>query len=81
MSARLKLKDRLRVVRLARMHADKPESALKEVLEADAVKFGIDPSLIILFLQIGLAIWKYMQNKDVSHLSNTALYDAVLTEE
>lgn len=81
MSARLKLRDRLRVVRVARMHAESSEGELKAALEADAVKFGIDPSLIILFLQIGLAIWKYMQNKDVSHLSNTALYDAALTEE
>lgn len=78
---RLKLRDRLRAVRVARTLADKPEEDVKAALETEGLKFGIDPSLIILFLQIGLAIWRYMQDNSVSHLSNTALYDAALSED
>lgn len=78
---RLRLRDRLHAVRVARTLADKPEEDVKVALETEGLKFGIDPSLIILFLQIGLAIWRYMQDNSVSHLSNTALYDAALTED
>jgi len=79
---RLKLRDRLHAVRVARTLAGKSEEDTKVVLESEGLKFGIDPSLIILFLQIGLAIWRCMQdNKSVSHLSNSALYDAALTED
>lgn len=78
---RLRLRDRLQAVRVARTLADKSEEDVKVALESEGLKFGIDPSLIILFLQIGLAIWKYMQTNSVSHLSNTALYDAALTED
>lgn len=78
---RLKLRERLHAVRVARTLAGKSEEDAKVTLESEGLRFGIDPALLILFLQIGLAIWRYMQDKNVSHLSNTALYDAALTEE
>lgn len=79
---RLKLRDRLKAVRVARTLTDKSEEEAKTILTEEGVKFGIDPTLIILFLQIGLAIWRYLQdNKAAIRLSNADLYDAAIPEE
>ena len=55
--------------------ADLPRSEVRAALRAEARAAGIDPALIILFVQIAWAIYKYFTTNNVAPAAAEAMSD------
>ncbi len=77
-SKRLTARQKLEAVRTARSKfelAAGNEVEFERLVHEDAKVKMIDPALIILFIQIAMAVFKYFQDRKASKLSYTELDD------
>lgn len=70
---------RLRLRKQTKLHAvqfikgldvKSDDATVRSALRTEANNVGIDPALIALFISIGMAIFKYFQNREVSDVSD-----------
>lgn len=71
---------RIRLRKQARLHAvqfvkgldpSMDLASVRTALRTEANNVGIDPALIALFISIGIAIFKYFQNREVSDVGES----------
>jgi hypothetical protein len=69
MFGQLRLRQRRHAVRLARKYNGQfngDVGKIKEAIEKDESLVGIDPAMVILFIQLVLAVIKYFQDRKTS---------------
>ncbi len=69
MFGKLRLRQRRLAVRLARKYNGQfngDTDKIKEAIEKDESLVGIDPAMVILFIQLVLAVIKYFQDRQTS---------------
>jgi hypothetical protein len=73
MFGKLRLRQRRLAVRLARKYNGQfngDTDKIKEAIEKDESLVGIDPALVILFVQLVMAVIQYFQNRQTSDVES-----------
>lgn len=73
MFGKLRLRQRRLAVRLGRKYNEQFDGdmdKIKSAIEKDEALVGIDPAMVILFVQLVLAVIKYFQDRKTSGVEN-----------